>query len=345
MNTSPYVCCPGCLALADDFQRATLGCQWSQRSGSWSISSDRLVESGNDDAVIIAQRAVSDMSFRVVASIPNVPSGAIYRAIVNYVDDDNYHFAEIDFTSGALTIRLCKRSGGSNSTLKERSWDGSMVGSPQSVGVCFTEKIFSAGQEYEPYMLWITDPTPHDGGYRAGLGNGANVEIEFDDFWLSEHLDTNADCAYCVCRCDNVPLPMTLTAHVTFKNSLEDCEPVEVTLEAIRSTANPEPDWEQGQWYGTATVDCSNCTDPIDPFELQITFRCDPNCDEDPGGPYWLRVQDNDALAGDSALCCNVAALTCDPLSIKFDVVGWIEGGYCSAQSGDAADLEIEITT
>jgi len=342
MNTSPYVCCPDCLALADDFQRATLGCQWNQRSGSWSISSDRLREAGNEDALIILQRAVSDLSFLAWASTPNVPTGSIYRVIVNYVDDDNYHFAEFEFTSSQLTIRLCKRAGGSNSTLKERSWDVNMVGSPQSFGVCFTEKIFSAGQAYEPYMLWITDPTPHDGGYRAGLGNGANVQIEFDEFWLSEHLDTNVDCTYCVCRCDAVPLPMTLTAHVTFKNSLAACDPVDVTLEAIRS-GSPEPGWEQGQWYGTATVDCSECNQPIDPFDLQITFRC--GCDGDPSRPFWLRVQDDDALGGDSAVCSRADAFTCDPLSIMFDVYGWIEGGYCSAQSGDAGDLEIEITT
>lgn len=344
MGISPYVCCPdSCYVTSDDFNRpdsTDLGCWWRERSGNWSVHTNRLRESGNAGALVIAETPAPEISFRVSAQSPNVPAGAVYRVVANYLDDNNYHFAEFEFPTGRLIVRLYKRSGGVNTKLKERQWDVNMVGNPQELGVCFTEKIFSAGQKYEPYMAWITNPVPIQGGYRAGLGNGGGVQIEYDDFRLDEHYDTNPDCLICVCRCDDFPLPMDLTARCTFSGGLGDCQPVDVPLQAVV----PSEGWESNeQWYGWATVDCSDCPDPLDPFTLHVIFRCESPCGGDPDKHFWVWAWATD-VGGDGTACNLPGGLNCDPVSIPFEKISpWSEGGYCSGQSGDSTDLEIEV--
>jgi len=80
MAVSPYACCPdSCSIAADDFNRpdsTDLGCWWRERSGNWSIYGNRLRESGNAGALVIAERPAPDMSFKLIAESPNVPAGA-----------------------------------------------------------------------------------------------------------------------------------------------------------------------------------------------------------------------------------------------------------------------------
>jgi hypothetical protein len=341
MATSPHICCPdSCLILFDDFNRSAVGCLWDDRQGNWSINTNRLRESGNSGALIIAQRQVPELSFSVSVETPSVPENAKYRVIVNYVDDDNYHFAEFEFLSNTLKIRLYKRSGGSNSLLLERSWnDVNVIDMEESFGVCLSEKIFWASQKYDPYQVWITNPTLHSGGYRAGLGNGAGIQIEYDNFYLEETGDTRSGCVKCSCRCNDVPLPMNLTAHCTFSGGFAACDPVSVPLQAITPGS---PEFSQGEWYGSATVDCSDCPGPLESFDVYVRFQCGA-CTENASRQYQVWAS---GYSGSGTACEVPEGVTCDPLSIPFEtIVGFLnEGGACSEQSGDRVDLDIEIT-
>jgi hypothetical protein len=327
----------------DDFNRGgpQLGCDWDARQGSWSIVTNRIRESGTAGALVIARRYAANMSFRIsVDSPPNVPANAVYRVIANYLNDDNYHFGEFEFTQQELIIRLCRRTAGSNSQLLERRWDVNLVGSPQAFNVCFTDKVFSAHQSYPPYEAWVVDPSPITGGYGCGLGNGKNnIPIEYDNFYLEEHYDTNPSCNMCVCRCCDVPLPMSLTATCSFVGALGQCKETTVSLEA----RVPSLDWEGGRtWYGEATVDTSECNEALDPFTMKVVFYCG-GCSN--GKPHqWYAKVWTPSYLGEGEGYQVPDSGCCDPFSVNFKFLLWHAGGDCVGQSMTGTDLEMEVT-
>jgi hypothetical protein len=347
MATSPYGCCPNCLIFTDNFNRETgLGCQWDTRQGSWSIAQNRLEQSGSAGAIALAHRRSTGLGFVVIADTPDVPDGSKYRLIANYVDDNNYHFAEYEFTSTHLTMRLYKRINGDNGVpLEERTWPADFTGGEQAFDLILSHKIFLAGQKYSPYQIWRPNPTLLVDGYGAGLGNGEDEPIKYDNFSLSENGDIHEGCLKGGCRCDDIPLPMELTAECTFVGSLAGCNPtsgpISVSLLAVDENSPTFGDYDL-EWYGHTVVSCPNCAQSVDPFDLYLRFHC--TCvPGDNTKRFAIDAWGGPGGADDDTTCESSA--TCDSFSASFRLYDWHRGGACSGQSGDTSDLCVEVTT
>lgn len=215
MNTSPYVCCLDCLIFSDNFQRAELGCQWETVQGSWSILNQRLRESGNAGALAVPYRAAGERSFFVLGHTPELVNGAVYRVIGNYVDSDNYYFAEFAFSTTEVQVRTYRRAVGNDDLLKSDSWNVNWLGWSGQFLMCLSHKSFLA--EFEPdashddrYAVCQGAPSLHSCGYRAGLGNGGSVPVEYDSFIFQETGYTKEGCPTCYCKCPCDPVLKTL---------------------------------------------------------------------------------------------------------------------------------------
>jgi hypothetical protein len=214
-----------------------LGCQWDLRQGDWSVEDQRLTESGNEDALVVARREVPNLSFYVAVSIPSVIADAKYRVIVNYVDDGNYQVVEFHFSTTTLTIGLYQRSSGANPDLvASDSWQVNWVDTAGQLIVCLSETVFLG--RFEPgvshddlYATCKASPDLHANGYKAGLGNGGSVAIEYDDFSFYETGYTKEGCPKCYCKCPCDPLLDTLQLKIVSP----DCSEIDgCTFEMLR---------------------------------------------------------------------------------------------------------------
>lgn len=342
MSTSPHICCADCDILSDDFNRANggPGCLWEPRHGNWSVNNQLLHENGTPGALIVARRQPPDLGFLIGAETPQVASGAAYRLIANYVDDDNYQFAEYAFTATELTMRLHRRTNGSDGDpLVSRTWNASMVGNEQSFGLYLSPKLFWATQKYPPYQVWVTNPSLFTAGYGSGLGNGAAIALDYDNFLLRQNGDVLSGCTKVACRCDDFPLPMDLTARCTLAGGLAACEAIDVPL---RAHITGSPNFSGGEWYGSAETDCSDCNIYQDPITLYVTFRCD--CQGD-GRRYSIWVKGVCGLFETEGSACELSASHGpNGATILFEIYNWLDGGYCIGQSGWMSGVQVSVT-
>lgn len=335
-------CCHGaCPIFTDTFNRtnSTIVSGWTEVSGDWSIASNELHEAGTTGATIIADTYHTVEAFFVWTNVTSVVENAIYRVIVNYLDATHYHYAEFEFLANTLKIRLCNTTSG---VLLEKTWSAvPLVGQPELLRVCFSERIFWAAQSYSPYGAWITNPSVYAGGYKSGLGNGTNVPIDYDSYTVEEQWDANPDCTSCACRCEGIPLPMTLHAECSFSGSLAGCDPVTVTLNAI-VVGDPDSTLYE-EWYGTTTVQCPRCIGQTQSFTLWVIFDCCRGGCDPSSAMFHVRI-----LAEGSGTIYDYdateASYECDPLDIIFSWEAWTENGWCTQQSPEPATITIEVT-
>lgn len=212
---APGCCClSGCTIYGDEFTTDTLGSNWSDIAGTWSIATGVL---STDDAaaLLIADQLHpdgDDSPHIVRVQVRWDTAGDRARIIAAYTDPDNYLFVEcwID-ADGCGHVRAYERSGGTDLAagpevtvpfdLPLNAW--------HTVTVCYT-----AGTYPDPGRLGVRvlsaagnrwhdayDVTPALPGDQAGLATGTPVDgtIDFDNFSFQFHFDaeTHPDCPQC----------------------------------------------------------------------------------------------------------------------------------------------------
>lgn len=336
MHTSLYVCCLDCLIFSDNFQRAELGCQWETVQGSWSILNQRLRESGNAGALAVPYRAAGEQSFYVLGHTPELVNGAVYRVIGNYVDSDNYYFAEFAFSTTEIQVRTYRRAAGNDDLLKSDSWNVNWLGWSGQFLICLSHQSFLA--EFNPdashderYAVCQGAPSLYTLGYRAGLGNGGSVPVEYDSFIFQETGYTKEGCPTCYCKCPCDPILKTLKMTLSSPDCpaidgctwdlvrqgfesvwiCDDTNPTCVGLTGVLraslacdSEAEGEGCEKYRLWFSWVTSDC-----PVTAGDCERPSQC--TC-----SPFYLRyagyVMDN---MGDCGLCQDWPA--------HFDIVIW----------------------
>ena len=212
-------CCDGvdppivCDILNDDFDRSdsgSLGGDWDEVAGTWSIDTNLAETSSNDAiAVSVAEADVSDENY--VVSVDLI--GDKTKLIFDYVDEDNYH--DIIFNSGS-SLQIRKTTAGT--TVVDHTNSFSTTGSV-FVKVC----VFNVSDSLSDVLVnygstpnaFLTKQLLHE-GLMAGIGTDTvGGDVQFDDFNFGLYSDqTNPDCQECITPCSVDCCDSTSAAYV-----------------------------------------------------------------------------------------------------------------------------------
>lgn len=212
----------GCHPVFDPIEftgyASELSCFWEEVSGDWWSVDSAVVEGYQTGIAVVAVENDSSVMFAEVhVDLPT--TGDTARLIVDYLDEDHYHFAKVtqgtDFGMGTPKGELSAwiRSGGTETQIgptREIAFGPvSGVGTPEIIllRACMKEDILAVE------MLWadtfvgnnITGgSTTSHGGRRAGIGIDSITSVaRFSDFFSSNLVNSEADveCAYCHAYC------------------------------------------------------------------------------------------------------------------------------------------------
>lgn len=209
-----YACeCCGCQITKDSFDENSLP-DYDQRFGSWSIAAGELLTSDND-ALLIRKALKTDI---VHAKAEGVTGDGSIRAVIGYLDDQHYHYAEVwpeqfiprppDDPFGVTRMRLVRVSAGVETILQERTWFGITV--KPWLQLCYGDGLLALVVGDLEYPLadskefsWRTTLA----GDLAGVGVGtAMAPTRFTDVQFERNGKTSV-CLFCKLGCCNGPTP------------------------------------------------------------------------------------------------------------------------------------------
>lgn len=206
-NWANWCCVSGpCIIVTDDFERADdtdLGADWDERSGDWSIDTNRLKEAGTSGAMVICTtpNPLGERSYVQIYVYPN--GGEKYRIILNYLNDGSYQYVEVE--CGASDIVLT--AGGQTRTYAGASpaWDGT-VEYVMSGGITDGHLwvAFAGNIPLQTYCVWDANISLTAGGNKVGIGNGGTVELFVDIFVFWKHGQDQPGCPDPGCWCEYV---------------------------------------------------------------------------------------------------------------------------------------------
>lgn len=262
-------CCCGCLIASDDFERGVstdIGGLWTEVEGDWAVG-DILGENATLDAVCKCNAAAPSENHVVYVDTIDEQEGDVFRVIVNYKDEDNYHHADFcceayDPEYGLVRFwELYKRTGGTSTLLKRERVYGATLdppyrtgrtlfvcigGNPDELGVV-TDQALSASANYTVLGTTWADTTTITDGLYAGLGNGAETVIYYDNWYFYKHILDDPSCYTCTCYCDGNLWPMELSIRIYSPNPGRCAVDQTETLTYDRADAT----WK---WSGTVTA-------------------------------------------------------------------------------------------
>jgi len=341
---NPTCCCEGCIIFEDDFNRANTEpvTGWTEVTGDSDIVAGELEVP--DPGLIVADAANSLDTPRgqVTVDLPTVSAGEKYRVIINYDDEQNYLFGELETAgAGVGTLRAWERIAGSDTLIDSitTGWT-----SPDTMTVCRSETGLFVGNQASVVAWGCIDAD--NGGRQAGLSNDTGSPITYDNFRYLQSIFEEVNCPACDCQCENYCVPKTLTATLTALHACCDCmDGVEIEL-----TYQPSelPDFI---WEGTAEVCkpsiCAGGYPVLDDFDLRLSCNTG-ECTElqwqlcTPTGTEWVGAcspwgTDGCGLFGNASKC--PTSIECNPISMVF-------GDFTCSFTGvdDSCSFRITIT-
>jgi len=327
-------CFNDCGVFADDFDRPDggPGGNWWIRSGNWTISGLELREGGNADALIVASTRTRNEEQHVTVKLTNMTPDKVGQIVFNYVDDDNYMYVEI----ARERITLYRRILGVVSQLREKITPQITAhGLTIPVNIC-ASKILIAIQTEDAIgsinWMHVCKKPLFAGGFRAGLGNGADVSVTFDDFYLSDYYGillidgiTEGECCFHPCKCReggiDYCIPEILTVTISAGGG---CAPIDGYSFPI--IYRPDQDfWENASFVPACMA--------VLPGIWRMYCNKSPSCWSILPAPAFAMVNDETLGGGctttDECMLYHVAveSHTCDPLVITFPRVDKIAHG------------------
>lgn len=186
--------------FSDNFTRddsSSLGTHWTEVAGDWEISSNRLIVA-SAGAVVICDTE-QDVPF-VVEATCSPEQDAAPRVIVDYTDDDNYLFVEVEWTAESKSIFLYRRSGGDDTMLAYR---GHVADDAETFTIRVCVEYDDEEEEYRVKGMIVglagtlVSTTASSIDTTVGLGSGTADEPRFTLFDLKLHADEDATCPEC----------------------------------------------------------------------------------------------------------------------------------------------------
>lgn len=212
---SPGCCClEGCTIYGDAFASDTIGVNWTEVAGDWTISAGLLSIAATGGILIADQTHPDGDRVPQVVSIDIRLAAAddLARVIIVYDDSDNYLFAEFSIDSnGCGSVTLYERIGGTDTEL------GSFAvpfDTPLDTWLTLTLCYVPGASSFDPGSLTIkAESATHEiwtrtvatsadlPGDQAGVGSGSTAagSIEFDNFDYQYYYDpeTHPNCPMC----------------------------------------------------------------------------------------------------------------------------------------------------
>lgn len=327
-------CCLGCLIGEDDFYRAdalTLGPKWMDPpiEGEWHIVNEEAVEQTGTGRILFAKRhPVPAPSMVAYLDAVDPQEGDIYELIVNANEEGTtYHLARFTVEAEEVLIGLYRISGGGETLLEEERTEG-WTGTRFLMQAIISRTQFCANIDAVLSIVWYPMPDLFETNYYAGMGVDGREDIAVDDWQFYQHLETYTGCPFCICHCEENPIPPTVLATVADAiNRMSEIDGCELYL-----------DWSRGisTWQQRSGQSCG-CTDlglelfcpetfKLEDFVLKVT-RCH---DTGKGPSYeWNPTEDS----------------TCDPLFLRFGPMVVTTGDFvCMCGGFENGEYYIEIT-
>ncbi len=219
-------CCRECAIFVDDFDNSAgtvLDSNWDEVSGSWEYTGPGLRENSGVAgglAICEIETATEEQSIIMGAVRDHVD---IVGVVCNYLNSENYFYAEIEGTVTQTLVRLFRVAGGVATPLHANTI-APPAGVNEGFSVCLSHTSFtvSVGQGLVYVCLDEIASPLHTGGKKAGLRNGGTSTIDYDEFVLENYsgLDGIFDDSKCCdkqCECVSgaerfcIPNELTLT--------------------------------------------------------------------------------------------------------------------------------------
>lgn len=228
-------CCCAIL-FTDTFTRANstnLGSDWDEVAGDWSISSNTLTTS-DDNAVALHSTTydstIAGWGFYGIVSLPYPTplSEASFtnkvRIIFGYIDADNYHYVEFDYTWNSIitagVTSIYSRVAAAETLLAKTDWTAGGLGPssgfapPTEFYLCLNDEIVTLYIGYDGLGgaptsdLMTIDYTPGATATKFGFGTGSTVRSTGVGSFDSVNIITNRDfddgldtADQTICRC------------------------------------------------------------------------------------------------------------------------------------------------
>lgn len=190
-----------CDIASDDFSSGdALTVDWEGDTGSFTKSGGDVTTTSSDK-VLIHKTAHPDSETVQIVSVDVSADTASdrVRCIIDYVDSDNYHFAELLVNGASSQLRLFKRSAGTNTQVGSTATVSVAIGSVETLTVCASSGTIRVTLNNTSILQ---SSTLH-GGFKAGIGTGTiSGTATFDNFDYGKGDSVaNDDCPNCL-ECD-----------------------------------------------------------------------------------------------------------------------------------------------
>lgn len=203
-------CCEGCVYFTDSFNRANgsdLGADWTEVGGDWSIAGNKLAITADNAAAVCGQLG-DDEEVTVLVNLTFGAKGDQLQVLVDYVDPNNYWFAQYEAGDPALNnaiVQIYQRVGGMNNL--KATYSAAQIAPTATITavVCFGATMLNAnysldgGATISPLVSYPATASTSKCGLGTGICGGT---VTFDDFQLSAHYDNNDACTRCRQKCD-----------------------------------------------------------------------------------------------------------------------------------------------
>lgn len=227
-----FCCCADpitCTIVSDGFASNSIA-NYTQVSGTWVVDTfETRLETSDDNARILINTPSPVANRGVITVNINSAANTRTRVLGNYVDGDNYLFAEMEFTASATiptAVRLGKVVAGVETIMEECGPSGGgSFGADQRLTLCWDGEWATA---MSVLLIANVAPTacrqpytPFVDGFQAGVeAIDAAAPSKFDNLLFARHYVDQSDCPQCrTCTPCGDQLPSE--AHVEFSGVVQ----------------------------------------------------------------------------------------------------------------------------
>lgn len=203
-------CCSTCTYASDNFDRtnntdidASSGVGWTEVSGTWDITSNKLVCSAAGIALCNTAHPDAASTMQVTVDISHDTAGSTVDVIVGYTSSTDYYYARFTIGGGSPGVDIRRNNGGAHSSIAGGGIAYSLaINTTYTAIVCIAKNgVVSALVSGTSAGCASLNPATIT-GTKAALGSSA-ANATFDNFSIAKSYDASsaASCSKCFTAC------------------------------------------------------------------------------------------------------------------------------------------------
>jgi hypothetical protein len=308
-------CCGACFLFEDNFEgRTTLGGDWTEVSGTWTVAGNRLVGSAGGGLLGCTKQihlhSAGEMSVGCSFINPSIGMKYILYACLNDGYGEGYRSEHVMTDGSYWTTTLYKDGGVVDSVVQLATTFPSGIYNSVIGYMCIeTDGNVKTGVVSLETDLWA-EGLGYEGGRKFGVGHDNAAETWFDDFYAEELKHNEIICNRCFCPCCTKFPQKTL--HITFF----DCSGRADCMCGVTGIPVTDIIWNfsaQG-WIGTVnfTSGCLGCVSG----HWEFLLTCDASLDVECTGQNW-KLSATTGCPDNFSVYPNKGS-TCEPLNLIY---------------------------